>query len=102
VLDAEVRQVAYQVARRHAGRFRKDTSKNEFSGVNIDTYAKYVHIVNMWFDFCLANAMFTGRWDMCPLSEPRIKMAWMVLIGMHHEDSVHSVQSEFYRGWKQV
>jgi hypothetical protein len=31
-----------------------------------------------------------------------IKMAWMVLIGMHHEDSVHSVQSEFYRGWKQV
>jgi hypothetical protein len=40
--------------------------------VNIDTYAKYVHIVNMWFDFCLANAMFTGRWDMCPLSEPRM------------------------------
>ena len=39
VLDAEVRQVAYQVARRHAGRFRKDTSKNEFSGVNVDTYA---------------------------------------------------------------
>jgi hypothetical protein len=50
-----VRWHTYQVARRHAGRFCKDTSKNEFSGVNIDTYAKYVHIVNMWFDFCLAN-----------------------------------------------
>jgi hypothetical protein len=69
VVEKEVRITAYHVARKHAGRFRKDTSRNEFAGVNEDTWAKYVHIISMWFDFCLAQGLFDGRWALFPLSE---------------------------------
>lgn len=70
--------VAYHVARKHSGRYEKNSARNEFASVNEDTWKKYVLVINMWFDFCIATSQFAGRWSMLPLSE-----ATWVHVGCH-------------------
>ena len=52
VLECEARQIATAVASYHAGRFRKDKNKNEHMGMNLKTFAKYLHVVRVWYAFC--------------------------------------------------
>lgn len=68
VVDKETRQIAYHVSRVHAGKFRNDKARSEYAGPKEDTYKKYVHVINMWLDFCLV-CWFSGRWAVLPLSE---------------------------------
>ena len=68
-VDQETRHVAYHVASHHAGKCKSDRARAEYAGPNEDTWLKYVHVINMYFDFCLVFGLFACRWSMLPLSE---------------------------------
>lgn len=61
--------MAYHVATHHAGKCKSDRARAEYEGPNEDTWLKYVHVINMYLDFCLVFGVFACRWSMLPLSE---------------------------------
>lgn len=69
VAEQELKMVACAVATLHSGRCRRDRARYEYGGVNVKTYVKYLHVLHMWVDFCLAMCMYSLRWQVAPLSQ---------------------------------
>ena len=68
-LDKEAHDVAEKVAKHHQGRFRKEKMRHERGGMNPKTFTKYLHVIRLWFDFCLLLGIIHVRFAYAELGE---------------------------------
>lgn len=80
VAERELWQIAKAVSFERSGRARADRDRYERCGSNIKTMLKYMHVMRIWIDFCLANSMFHLRWDYASLT-PEV---WRQLVQHMH------------------
>jgi len=69
VSSREADAVAYGVSRLCGGKISNDRSRQEYAGANVATWIRYVHVIRMWFDFCLVQGIFLARWQQLPMSQ---------------------------------
>lgn len=68
LVERELSLIARRVARDRSGRARADRERYERCGTNIKTNLKYMHVLRIWVDFCLAHGVFHLRWAHAVLS----------------------------------
>jgi len=69
VSSREADAVAYGVSRLRCGKYSNDRSRQEYAAASEATWTRYVHVIRMWFDFCLVQGIFLARWQQLPLSQ---------------------------------